>query len=110
MFIERFAEHIGRPLPAARRRLFYACIPWWRRPFVVLLEWVVQDTFRLDWAVIDDVAQRRSFEEVAHAVDVYRYRTSGDRSFVRRRLGFRISGRRLLDLAVALFGEPEVLR
>lgn len=64
-----------------------------------LIELVLPGSFRIDWAVIDDAGSSRSPSEVGHAVEIFRYRTRGDRSWLRMRMGFRLSGKRILEFA-----------
>ena len=104
--LERYAKRLGISPEAARLRLFAAATPAWRRPFIKLFELVLPGTFRIDWSAIDDAGRARSAAEVGHAVEIFRYRTRGDRSWLRMRLGFRVSGKRIFDFAAAEFAEP----
>jgi UDP-N-acetylmuramate-alanine ligase len=45
--------------------------------------------FTLDQALIEEVARARSVAEAALAVDVFRYRSRGEKSWVRNGLGVR---------------------
>lgn len=104
--LERLARRTGCTPQVARARFFSAATSFWRGPLMKLIELVLPGTFRIDWAVIDDAGAGRSLSEVGHAVEIFRYRTRGDRSWFRMRLGFRLSGTRILEFANREFSRP----
>lgn len=104
--LERFAERKGVAPAVAREKLFAATIPGWRRPMVRLIGLLVPDAFRLDRSFVEDAGRGRSLREVEHAIEIFRYRSQGEKSWVRNQLGFRASGRRVVELAAKLFARP----
>lgn len=108
--LERFARQRGVTPEAARGQMLVRSLARWRVPFIGLLNVIQPDALRIDRAFVDDVGRCRSIKEVEHAVEIFRYRSRGDTSWIRNRLGFRASGRRVLDLAEELFSarpQPE---
>jgi hypothetical protein len=104
--LERFAKQQGVAPDVARKQLFAATIPGWRRPFMRLFGLILTDAFRLDRSFVEDAGRSHSLREVEHAVEIFRYRSQGEKSWVRNQLGFRASGRRVVDLAAKLFARP----
>jgi len=104
--LELYAGRVGLPPERARRRFFYACLPWWKRPLVKVARRLFPRAFHVDWALVEDAGRCRTFAAVEHAVDIFRYRTRGNKSVVRMRLGLRLSGTRVLKLAARCFGVP----
>ncbi len=104
--LERFAEQQGVAPDIARKQLFAATIPGWRLRFVWLFGLIVPAAFRLDRSFVEDAGRSRSLREVEHAVEIFRYRSQGEKSWIRNQLGFRASGRRVVELAATLFARP----
>lgn len=104
--LERFAAQQGVAPAVAREKLFAATISGWRRPLVRLIGLLIPDAFRLDRSFAEDAGRARSVREVEHAVEIFRYRSQGENSWIRNQLGFRASRRRVLELAAKLFAGP----
>jgi hypothetical protein len=105
--LERYARRHGLRPEIVRRRLVAEGFVWWHRPVVWALSKFRPDCFRIDGALIEEIGRARSVAEAAHAVEIFRYRSRGENSWVRNSLGIRASGRRVLALAETLFGDPE---
>lgn len=88
---------------AAQRRLFRVAFSGWRLPAMRLVSWVRPELFRIDHDVVTEVGRARSYAQAAHAVEVFRYRSKGQHSWIRNGLGVRASGRRLLEFAGEMF-------
>lgn len=102
--LELLAQRRGITPEQARKVVAAATIPASRRALMPLLEKVFPDMFRIDWSAITNVGNCRTMAQVEQAVEVFRYRSKGDHSWLRMRLGFRVSGRRLLTFAAREFG------
>lgn len=103
MLIEVLARRRGLAPEAARNRLMREAFPGWRWPAMRLLSVFRAEKFRIDLDLVAEVARARSVAEVRHAVEIFRYRSKGQQSWLRNGLGVRASGRRLIDLADELF-------
>lgn len=64
-----------------------------------LFEALFPGRFQVDWSTITSVGNCRTMAEVEQVVEIFRYRSKGDHSWLRMGLGFRASGRRLLNFA-----------
>lgn len=98
-FKHLYCAKTGLTSEPALQHLFRQCIPLWRRPVMALIHWFDPGAFQLDWSVIQEAAQATNHAEVETAVDSLHYRGRRELSFWRDFLGFRISGRRLLEIA-----------
>ena len=98
-FKNLYCAKTGLESEPALQHLFRQCIPLWRRPVMALIHWFDPSTFQLDWSVIQEAALATNHTEVETAVDSLHYRGRRELSFWRDFLGFRISGRRLLEIA-----------
>ncbi len=105
--LDRYAKRHGLRPETARRRLVAEGFAGWRRPLVSVLSKVRPDWFRIDASLIEEIGRARSVAEAAHAVEIFRYRSRGESSWIRNGLGLRASGRRMLGLAEALFRDAE---
>jgi hypothetical protein len=101
--LERYAKQRGVTPEVARGQMFGISLAGWRMPLVGLLNSLRPDVLRIDRSFVDDAGRCRSLKEVEHAVEIFRYRSRGDTTWIRNRLGFRASGRRILDLAEEVF-------
>jgi hypothetical protein len=97
--LQRLAHRHGIQPEAARRRLVRCAFSGWRHPAMALIVTFSPDTFTVDQALIEETARARTLAEVAHAVEVFRYRSKGEKSWIRNGLGVRASGRRIMELA-----------
>ncbi len=107
-FRHLYCARTGLSSEAALQHLFRQCIPLWKRPVMALIHWLDPSVFQLDWAVIQEAAEATNHAEVETAVDLLHYRGRRDLSFWRDFLGFRISGKRLLQLADSLMVRPAI--
>ena len=107
-FKHLYCTHTGLAPEPALQHLFRQCIPLWRRPAMALIHWFDPAAFQLDWTVIQEAAMATNHTEVETAVDSLHYRGRRDLSFWRDFLGFRISGRRLLEVADSLMVRTQV--
>ncbi len=101
--VEVLARRRGLTPEAAQRRLRREAFPGWRLPAMHFFSRLRPQLFRVDLDLVAEVGRARSVAEVRHAVEIYRYRSKGQHSWVRNGLGIRASGRCLLDLADELF-------
>jgi hypothetical protein len=106
--LELYCTRHGRKPELFVEEAFVRCIVPWRRPLVLLVRWLDPDLFAHDRFVLEEAAKATSYDDVVSAVDLLHYRARREFSFWRDLLGLRISGRRLLDLADALFVCKEV--
>lgn len=100
--LERFAKRHRLAPEVARRRLAAEAFTWWHRPLVWVFSVGRPDLFRIDAALVEELGRARTLAEAAHAVEIFRYRSRGEDSWVRNTLGIRASGRQMLDLAKEL--------
>lgn len=101
--LERYAERLRLTPEEARNRLFYECVPNWKRGFVRFHRVLRPKLYQLDWRLVDEAGKSTSYQEVLDAIDRWNHRSPAIQSLARDRWQWRISGRRLLTLAVALF-------
>jgi hypothetical protein len=87
----------------ARNRLFYECVPNWKRGFVRFHRVLRPKLYQLDWRLVDEAGKSTSYQEVLDAIDRWNHRSPAVQSLARDRWQWRVSGRRLLTLALALF-------
>lgn len=103
--LERYAKRHGLRPEIARRRLVAEGFVWWHRPLVSMLSKVRPEWFRIDESLAEELSRARSVAEAAHAVEMFRYRSRGESSWVRNGLGIRASGRQMLELAKELLAD-----
>jgi hypothetical protein len=98
-FRAAFARRFSRSPESFEREVFVRCVPPWYRPVAwAIIRWVPA-WFSQDWQVLQDVARATSLEEVRVLSGDFRGGIRHRRSLIRDRIGFRVSGRRLLALA-----------
>lgn len=98
-FRAAFARRFSRSPESFEREVFVRCVPPWYRPVAwAIIRWV-PSWFSQDWQVLQDVARAASLEEVRVLSGDFRGGIRHRRSLIRDRIGFRVSGRRLLQLA-----------
>ncbi len=107
-FKHLYCAKTGLESEPALQHLFRQCVPLWRRPAMALIHWFDPAAFQLDWSVIQEAAQATNRAEVEMAVDSLHYRGRRDLSFWRDFMGFRISGKRLLEVADSLMARTAV--
>jgi hypothetical protein len=103
--LERFAKRDDLAPEVARRRLVAEAFVWWHRPLVWVFSVGRPDLFRIDAALVEEMGRARTLAEAAHAVEIFRYRSRGENSWVRNSLGIRASGRQMLELARELLAD-----
>lgn len=101
--LERYAERLRLTPEEARNRLFYECVPNWKRSFVRFHRVLRPKLYQLDWSLVDEAGGSTSYQEVLDAIDRWNHRSPAVQSLARNRWQWRVSGRRLLTLAVAVF-------
>lgn len=98
-FRSAFARTFSRSPESFEREVFVRCVPPWYRPVAwAIIRWVPA-WFSQDWQVLQDVARATSLEEVRVLSGDFRGGIRHRRSLIRDRIGFRVSGRRLMGLA-----------
>ncbi|HTH48405.1 MAG TPA: hypothetical protein VMB21_12910 [Candidatus Limnocylindria bacterium] len=107
-FKHLYCAKTGLQSEPALQHLFRQCIPLWKRPVMALIHWLDPSAFQLDWSVIQEAGEATSHTEVETAVDLLHYRGRRELSFWRDFLGFRISGKRLLELADQLMAREQI--
>lgn len=105
--ITRFADRVKLSPEEARSRLFYECVPNWKRGFVRFHGALRPRLYQHDWGLVEEAGKATNYQGVVDALDRWNHRTSTVQCYVRNRWQWRISGRRLLALAVALFKDEE---
>lgn len=99
----RFIRARALPSEKAADLLLRGAVPPVKRPLFLLLDAFSPDLFRVDREVVSDVLRSRSVEEVHQAITYMHSRMRRPHNFFRDVLGIRISGQRLLRLALHLF-------
>ena len=99
---ETFAEAYCRRFRCSResypRNFFWRALQWRARPFAFLVLRLRPDWFREDFEVIAELAGARNHEVFKHDVNLFHARNLRHGGFLRRVLGWRISGKRLLRI------------
>ena len=103
--LERYAQRLRLSPEAARRRLFYECVPRWQRGFVRLHSRLRPRLYACDWRLVHEAGLATTLQGVADAFDRWQHCAPLVSSWGRDRLHWRISGRRLLTLARVLLAE-----
>jgi len=80
------------------RRLFWKCLHWHAVPFAPLILLFNPKYFEPDWQLISDVRRTEKMNQVWEEVRQY-FVSSSHRAWMRRRGNFRLSARRLINLA-----------
>lgn len=106
--LERYAERLRITPEEARSRLFYECIPNWKRGFVRMHRVVRPGLYQMDVRLVEEAGKATSYQAVLDALDRWNHRTPTVQSVARNRWQWRVSGRRLLTLALALFQDQEI--
>lgn len=106
--LERYAERLRITPEEARRRLFYECVPNWKRGLVRMHRVVRPGLYKMDVRLVEEAGQATSYQAVLDALDRWNHRMPAIQSVARNRWQWRVSGRRLLTLALALFQDQEV--
>ncbi len=101
--LERYAERLRITPEEARSRLFYECVPNWKRGLVRIHRVVRPGLYQMDVRLVDEASKATSYQAVLDALDRWNHRMPAVRSMARIRWHWRVSGRRLLTLALALF-------
>lgn len=101
--LARYAERLRLTPEEARNRLFYECVPNWKRGFVRFHRVLRPQLYQLDWRLLDEAGKSTSYQEVLDAIDRWNHRSPAIQSLARERWQWRVSGRRLLTVAVSLF-------
>ena len=107
--LERYAERLRLTPEEARNRLLYECVPNWKRGFVRFHRVLRPKLYQLDWRLVDEAGRSTSYQEVLDAIDRWNHRSPAVQSVARNRWQWRVSGRRLLTLAVSLFKDSSEL-
>lgn len=101
--LERIAERSHLSPRAARHQLRAAAIPFGARMIMAVVTHLWPEMFRIDLDLVEHVGRARTLAEVQHQVEMFRYRSKGDGSWLRGRLGVRASGRRVLAFVETVF-------
>lgn len=106
--LERYAERLRITPEEARSRLFYECVPNWKRGLVRMHRVVRPSLYQMDIRLMEEAGKATSYQAVLDALDRWNHRMPTVQSVARNRWHWRISGRRLLTLALALFQDQQV--
>lgn len=103
--IERYAERLRLSREEAQQRLFYECVPNWKRGFVRIHGLLRPRLYQADWRLVEEAGNATNYQGVLDALDRWNHRSPSVQSYARNRWHWRISGRRLLAVAVTLLKE-----
>lgn len=106
--LERYAERLRITPEEARSRLFYECVPNWKRGLVRMHRVVRPGLYQMDVRLVEEAGRATSYQAVLDALDRWNHRMPAVQSVARNRWHWRVSGRRLLTLALALFQDQEM--
>jgi hypothetical protein len=99
----RFSAARAIPPELAAAALLRAAIPPWKRPLFALLDFLSPRLFRTDREIVAEALQAQSEDELRRIISYMHSRVRRPDSFARDVLGIRVSGQRLLRLALPLF-------
>jgi hypothetical protein len=105
--LERYSERLRISPEEARTRLFYECVQSWKRGFVRLHNGLRPGLYRHDWRLVEEAGKATSRQEVLDALDRWNHRSNSVPSYARDRWNWRVSGRRLLAVAMEVFKDTE---
>lgn len=97
-FFEAFCHHFDCRPDDYERTVFFMAIPPVRRPFVFPLYHLAPDRFDLDHDIIEELGKTRTRDEFSGILDEFHNAMRVERSRLKRFLGMRIQGSRLMDI------------
>ncbi|MFO1501441.1 MAG: hypothetical protein U1G07_24140 [Verrucomicrobiota bacterium] len=101
-FREAVCAQLGCTLEAFETRVFWLCLHRRSFPLSGLIYWLHRRFFESDFQTLRQLGVARSFEEFGAEVDSFRSYNRRHGGFLRKTLRVRVSGRRLMDLALTL--------
>ena len=109
-FQAAFCDQDKCPPESFETRVFWRCLHRRALPLSALVYLVNREFFELDFRTIRQLGVATSFEEFGAEVHSLRSENRRHEGFLRRTLRVRVSGRRLMDLALALPSDKPVAR
>jgi len=97
-FQEAFCHRFGVSPDDFERKVFFKSVSPLRLPLVVPLFLLFPERFDLDLDIIEQAGKTRSKDEFSQALDEFHNAMRVERSKLKKHLGMRMSGSRLMDL------------
>lgn len=97
--LTRYAQALNLSADAAGWRLFLECVPRWQRGFVRLHCRLRPRLYACDWRLIREAGLATTLQAVDDALDRWQHCAPCARSWGREWFHWRVSGRRLLNVA-----------
>lgn len=95
----------GCPAEGYRREVFWRCVYRHALPLAAIIHRVAPETFQEDFDLIREVGAMTDPETITREINYFYGRNVRDKSWIRRTLLIRVSGKRLLRLKNRVFAQ-----
>ncbi|MHB8522820.1 MAG: hypothetical protein ACYDH9_18950 [Limisphaerales bacterium] len=93
----------GCPAEGYRREVFWRCVYRHALPLAAIIHWAAPETLQEDFDLIREVGAMTDPETITREINYFYGRNVRDKSWIRRTLLIRVSGKRLLRLKNRVF-------